>query len=259
MIRLWEGKRKNGKGEESPVFLYHLNRYTDLNSFDYFIHKDLKGFLSRELDYFLKHEVLSINFLSPDWRENEVNDSIKVNLLKASAIRDLSLAIIEFLGELEDFQKRMFEKKKFVVQSDYCLTLGLIKDKKLQAEIVDYILVDRDQKQVKEWKRLGLIKDKKEINDLLKAIADEKHRFNYLVIDTQLLTEGLKWKVLSSFDNLELQTNGLLVNSENFQALNLLAHKYAERLQSVYIDPPYNTNAAPIAYKNGYRHSSWLS
>ena len=30
-------------------------------------------------------------------------------------------------------------------------------------------------------------------------------------------------------------------------------------MKCIYIDPPYNTNAAPIIYKNGYKHSSWIS
>ena len=54
-------------------------------------------------------------------------------------------------------------------------------------------------------------------------------------------------------------TDGLLVHSENWQALNLLKTKYADRIQCAYIDPPYNTAASEIIYKNGYKHSSWLT
>ncbi|MDP9353024.1 MAG: site-specific DNA-methyltransferase, partial [Chloroflexota bacterium] len=41
----------------------HLADYTARNSFDYFIHKDLGGFLRRELDFFLKNEVLHVDDL----------------------------------------------------------------------------------------------------------------------------------------------------------------------------------------------------
>ena len=54
------------------------------------------------------------------------------------------------------------------------------------------------------------------------------------------------------------QTNGLMINGDNFHALNLLQIKYREKIKCVYIDPPYNTNAAPILYKDGYKDSSWL-
>ena len=36
---------------------YHLQKYTTKNSTDYFIHKDLFGFLSQELDYYIKNDV----------------------------------------------------------------------------------------------------------------------------------------------------------------------------------------------------------
>jgi adenine-specific DNA-methyltransferase len=44
----------------------HLAEYTARNTFDYFIHKDLGGFLRRELDFFLKSEVLHIDDLDTD-------------------------------------------------------------------------------------------------------------------------------------------------------------------------------------------------
>jgi adenine-specific DNA-methyltransferase len=51
----------------------------------------------------------------------------------------------------------------------------------------------------------------------------------------------------------------VLINSENFQALNQLKEKYNQSLDVIYIDPPYNTAASAIAYKNEYKDSSWLS
>ncbi len=54
-------------------------------------------------------------------------------------------------------------------------------------------------------------------------------------------------------------TGGLLVHSENFQALNLLLEKYQEKVKCIYIDPPYNTDAGPILCKNDYKNSSWIS
>lgn len=44
-----------------------------------------------------------------------------------------------------------------------------------------------------------------------------------------------------AFDHLDEQTDGLLIHSENWQALNLLQEKFRERVQCIYIDPPYNT------------------
>jgi adenine-specific DNA-methyltransferase len=54
-------------------------------------------------------------------------------------------------------------------------------------------------------------------------------------------------------------TDGLLVHSENWQALNLLQERYRERVKCVYIDPPYNTGSDEFLYRDNYQHSSWLA
>ena len=41
----------------------HLRAYTRGNTADFFIHKDLGGFLTRELDFYLKNEVVQLNSL----------------------------------------------------------------------------------------------------------------------------------------------------------------------------------------------------
>ncbi|HOL87201.1 MAG TPA: site-specific DNA-methyltransferase, partial [Defluviitoga tunisiensis] len=61
------------------------------------------------------------------------------------------------------------------------------------------------------------------------------------------------------FDNIDEELDGWLIKSENYQALNTLSFKYNERIQCIYIDPPYNTNSSPIIYVNNYKHSSWLT
>lgn len=66
-------------------------------------------------------------------------------------------------------------------------------------------------------------------------------------------------RLLASFENLDEMIDGLLVHSENWQALNLLQEKYRERVKCVYIDPPYNSQTTEILYKNSYKHSSWLT
>ena len=60
-------------------------------------------------------------------------------------------------------------------------------------------------------------------------------------------------------ENIDEQTNGLLINSENFQALQLLQEKYRKGVKCVYIDPPYNAPASEVLYKNSYKHSAWIS
>lgn len=80
-----------------------------------------------------------------------------------------------------------------------------------------------------------------------------------LVLDTRHFTANFKDRLIASIDNLDEQTGGLLIHSENFQALQLLTERYRGQIKCVYIDPPYNTKNNAIMYKNGYKDSSWLS
>lgn len=80
-----------------------------------------------------------------------------------------------------------------------------------------------------------------------------------LVLDTRHFNHSFTDRLLGSFDDIDEMTDGLLVHSENWQALNLLKTKYTDSVQCVYIDPPYNTASSEIIYKNGYKHSSWLT
>ena len=48
---------------ERALLAKHVDRYTAKNSFDYFIHKDLGGFLHRELDLYLDTDVLTLDDL----------------------------------------------------------------------------------------------------------------------------------------------------------------------------------------------------
>ena len=81
----------------------------------------------------------------------------------------------------------------------------------------------------------------------------------FLVLDTQFFALDFKNKLLASVENLDAQLDGLLVRSENFQAIHLLLTRFLKAITCIYIDPPYNTDSSAILYKNDYRHSSWLS
>jgi adenine-specific DNA-methyltransferase len=80
-------------------------------------------------------------------------------------------------------------------------------------------------------------------------------------VDTRLFPAHWTARLLESlpFDDLDEATEGLLVQSENYQALRALAPLLSGQIHATYIDPPYNTNATEILYKNGFKQSSWIS
>lgn len=239
------------KNKNRTLLEKHLNDYTARNTFDYFIHKDLGGFLRRELDFFIKNEVMHLDDLDT---ENEKR--FEQYLSKVKVIKSIGYKIIAFLEQIENFQKKLWLKKKFVVETNYCVTLDRVPEE-LYPEII------KNKEQIEEWIRLFAI------DEVLQDLKTEEYRESlsveflkenpYLVLDTKYFSEEFKNLLLGSLDNLDEQIDGLLINSENFQALNLLQTKYLKQINCIYIDPPYNTGGDGFIYKDGYKHSSWLS
>ena len=227
----------------------HLNRYTARNTMDYFIHKDLGGFLRQELDFFLKNEVLQVDDVIAD----QSAETLQLTLARMRVVRTVSEKIIAFLAQIEDFQKRLFEKKKFVVQTDYCLTLDRVPE-------AFYPEILANQAQLDGWRELYRMEEWPE--DLFwSGDIDEAflRNFPYLMVDTAFFDPDFMERLLATFDDLDEATDGLLLHSENFQALTLLKEKYKGQVKCIHIDPPYNTETSGFLYKNNYQHSSWLS
>ena len=120
----------------------HLNRYTARNTYDYFIHKDLGGFLRRELDFYVKSEIMRLDDI-----ENADAPRVEEWLSKIKVIRSIAHKIIDFLAQLENFQKKLWLKKKFVVETSYCVTVGSIPED-FHAEIA------ANRRQHDEWVEL---------------------------------------------------------------------------------------------------------
>src|SRR5205814_7525312 len=109
------------KSPQRTVLEKHLTQYTASNTFDYFIHKDLGGFLHRELDFYIKNEVMHLDDI-----EHESAPKVEQYLSLIRVIRTIAHKIIAFLEQLENFQKRLWLKKKFVVETNYCFTLDRV-------------------------------------------------------------------------------------------------------------------------------------
>jgi very-short-patch-repair endonuclease len=417
----------------------HLTDYTARNTFDYFIHKDLGGFLRRELDFYIKNEVMHLDDI-----ESETAPRVEQYLAKIRAIRRIAHKLIDFLAQIENFQKKLWLKKKFVVETQYGVTLDrvpeelypeiaandaqweewvrlfainelpdypwrgevpsplvrepaevpsplvgepaevpsplwgegqgegrkqtksrtkeehnallqefarlmrhaptdaeqrlwyFLRDRRLggykfrrQHPVGNYIAdfaciegqliveldggqhaelfqKERDLSKTRFFEARGfrvlrfwnneVLKDTQAVlEEILRTLEEAPHpnplpigeretigerqqgkplsaggreiaflKANpYLVLDTRHFSEDFKRRLLASFDDLDEQCDGLLIHSENFQALNLLLERYRGQVKCVYIDPPYNTDqdrhTGKFLYKNAYEHSTWLT
>ena len=235
--------------DQTTILKKHLDIYTRRNTADFFIHKDLKKFLNRELDVYIKNEVIPLS--------DFILASANLGWLEtAKAVYDIASEIIDFLSHIEDFQKRLWLKKKFILSTDYCITLDRVPEE-------FYPKIAENIAQHEEWKHLFAI-DKIDGN-LVDSAYDEPLSVTFLkenpnlVLDTRHFDMDFKDCLLAHFENLDDETDGLLIHGENFQSLNLLVEKYRESIECVHIDPPYNTKTSGFLYKNAYQHSSWLT
>lgn len=227
----------------------YLGQFTARNTMDYFIHKNLGGFLRRELDFYIKNEIMRLDDI-------EAADAPRVEeyLKKLRVLRKIARRIVDFLAQLEDFQKKLWLKKKFVVETQYCITLDRIPDS-FYAEIA------ANEQQREEWLELFSI-DKLNNTDTpytepltIEFLTKNKE----LIIDTRHFSQKFKDKLTSKIQNLDEQCAGLIIHSENHQALNLISNKLAQKVNCIYIDPPYNTGNDDFIYKDRYQESSWAS
>ena len=240
------GERADYSGLEA-----HLRRYTARNTFDYFIHKDLGTFLRRELDFYIKNEVMHLDDV-----ENESAPRVEQYLSKIKVIRKIAGKIIDFLAQIEDFQKKLWLKKKFVVDTRYCIMIGCIA-KEFYSEIA------ANEAQHEEWAEL-LAVDEIKSNVTMPDYSEE---FNAeflkahptLVVDTQHFDDGFEARLLEAIGEVDRRTDGVLFNGDNFQSLVIMQQRYRGEVDCVYIDPPYNTGDSEIPYKNTYLRSSWLT
>ena len=234
----------------------HLTRFTRRNTADFFIHKDLRGFLRRELDFFIKNEVLLLDELIGGKEED-----LREHVQRGRVVRQVAEAIIEFLAQVEDFQKRLWEKRKFVLRTEYCLTID-----RVPQELWDEVLAN--EAQVAEWRQLYALDELLKAQGLLNTglNRDFLKAHPTLVVDTRHFPEHFKWRLLARFDDpstgsgqaLDEALDGLLIKSENWQALNLLVEKYREKVKCTYIDPPFNTENEQFLYKDKFKDSSWM-
>jgi len=248
------GKREpTEKNPQRTLLEKCLTNYTTRNSADYFIHKDLGGFLRRELDFYIKNEVMYLD----DVQNAEKFADIEKSLRMIQTLRSIALDLITFLAQLEEFQKKLWLKKKFVVSAHYCVTLDRLPESL-------YPAIAANEKQWDQWESFGMLEsvevDKPDLfSKAEKGSVEYLKAHPYLMVDTALFDATFKNGLLAAIDNLDESLDGLLIHGDNFQALNLLQERYREQVKCVYIDPPYNTDASAIVYKNGYKDSSWLS
>ncbi len=231
------------------TFDKNLNTFFVGMDSDYFIHKDLDRFLKTEQRRYIQNTILGD--LDTLLNLSSENPAFAI----ATAFRSVTNEVIALLVAVETFQKQLFLMKKKVVFTNYLISVGKIlesaKDDTTEREVIISQIL-KNEAQLADWREtFGL--------DLTEQLPLIEEHYSTLPLDTQYFDNVFVDNILASFPDLEDQINGVLLNSENFQALNLIQEKYRGKIKSIYIDPPYNTGSDEFVYKDSFRHSSWLS
>ena len=218
--------KKNGIAIKEEELERAFRIFEKQSEVDFFINKNAKAFLQEQFklwcyQYFWEG--------AKEWSADRVN--------QLQILKDIAFKIIDFISQFEDELVKIWNKPKFVKNSNYVITLDRIADKKLVEKIKKH---KNFLEQAKEWKELGIDKDNP------KAPIDTKYFKN------------LELEILNQFDDLDKSLDGWLIKSENYQALNTILPKFKEQVQTIYIDPPFNTGD-DFPYVDRFQDSSWLT
>ena len=205
-----------------------INAFNKQSSFDFFINKNAAEFLCNELDLYIYQYLFS---QQSNFNENRIK--------QISDFKQIACELIDFISKFENELVKIWNKPRFVLNSNYLVSIKTLAEKGFD---VNKIYKHKNYEQQKEqWNNLNL-KNANLLN-------------NFHAIDTKFF-EDLKDEIESLFSQNEL--NGILIKSENYQALNSILPRFKNNIDLIYIDPPFNTGS-DFAYIDKFQDSTWLT
>ncbi|MEM1782670.1 MAG: site-specific DNA-methyltransferase, partial [Nanopusillaceae archaeon] len=245
--------KKRGIKIEEEILKKAFKIFEKQSEVDYFINKNARQFLKEQFDLWLYQYIYSHE---TDFSERRIRQ-LKI-------LREVAYKIIDFISQFEEELVKIWNKPKFILNSNYVITLDRIAKKgdrgiRLIEKIINH---PGFEEQVKEWKELGIIenfdKNKLFIRTLNGKSLNKDYQF--LPIDTRYFDEEIKYELLSLFDNLDQELDGWLIKSENYQALITILPKFKEKVQAIYIDPPFNKEQdADYFYSVKFKDAIWAT
>ncbi len=109
--------------------------------------------------------------------------------------------------------------------------------------------------------------------EILRTDTDGKPQRETVPVDSLVVVHRMAEPIYPALTPIAKVQNGdpaqphhILIEADNYHALQLLTYAYAGKVDCIYIDPPYNTGARDWKYNNDYvdgndscRHSKWLA
>ncbi|MCX8158609.1 MAG: site-specific DNA-methyltransferase, partial [Candidatus Diapherotrites archaeon] len=216
---------------------------------DYFINKNAREFLRDQFDLWMYQYVFREE---TKWSERRIK--------QLQALREIAYSVIEFIAQFENELVKIWNKPKFVLRSNYVISLDKIAQKN-GWEVLKKLTEHKGwEEQIKEWMDLKLVEKKPDsIFESTLNGPKLKGEYRFLPIDTKYFKD-LEYEILGLFDSLDKELDGWLIKSENYQALNTILPKFKEKVQTIYIDPPFNKEQdADYYYSVKYKDSTWAT
>lgn len=220
------------------------------NEVDYFINKSAKVFLEEQFNLWLYQYVFTGESA---WTEQRIR--------QLQVLKDIAFKIVAFISQFEDELVKIWNKPKFVLNSNYVITLDRITGRYGGMAVAEKLLAHPGFKaQVEEWRELGIVNDSFKKPDVLEKDSKGKRlatKWQHLPVDTKHFKD-VELEILALFDNLDESLDGWLIKSDNYQALNTLLPKFRSKVQTCYIDPPFNTGT-DFCYIDKFQDATWLT
>lgn len=221
--------------------------YKKQNEVDYFIHKDAESFLKEQFDLYIYNYLFGERHLYNEWNLE------RVELIQK--LKQVAYTVIDYISKFENELIYVWNKPKFVLNSNYVFTLEKIQD---NIDLVRRITEHKNfEKQVAEWNQLNISKDIEK--EYIIEDGALKEQLKYLPIDTKFF-KSLEAEIIKQFNDLEKHIDGYLIKSDNYQALNTIKNKFYKDIKTIYIDPPFNKEGeADYLYKVKFKNSTWVT
>ncbi|GFN23717.1 DNA methyltransferase [Thermanaeromonas sp. C210] len=241
--------RKEGVRVTADALAKAFRIFEGQGEVDYFLNKNAREFLREQFNLWLYQYIFAEE---GEWTAERIR---QLQILKGIAFK-----IIDFIAQFEDELVKIWNKPKVVLNSGWVITLDRIAARNM--DLVKAILNHRNlAQQVEEWKQLGIVDagfDPGEVVEVNPRGEVLREKYRYLPVDTKYFKD-LEPEIVQLFDDLDRAVDGWLIRSENYQALNTLKNKFKERVQLIYVDPPYNTGKDSFGYADRFNRSSWLT
>lgn len=210
---------------------------------DYFINKNAKAFLEEQFDLWMYHYI---------FKEENVFTEKRIKQLQV--LKKVAYAIIAFIAQFEDELVKVWNKPKFVLNSNYVITKDKILEQNNGDKVLKKLLKSNGiNEQINEWKKLDIVDNSFKKEDIL------NEKYKHLPFDTKYFKK-VELDLLGLFDSLDECLDGWLIHSENYQALNTILPKFEEKIQTIYIDPPFNLESSDqFLYRTNYKDASWAT